>query len=100
MINLYINIKFNLNNLLINCDREEIQGIIYNEINENKKLGKKIMRQEFQDLVLKKISLTLPMDLILPKMILCDTLILQYTYTQLLIALIYLFHHKKRFCHF
>ena len=59
-----INIKFNLNNLLINCDREEIQGIIYNEINENKKLGKKIMRQEFQDLVLKKISLTLPMDLI------------------------------------
>ena len=59
-----LDIKFNLKKLLINCDQEEIQGIIYNKISEYQKLGKKLLVQDSQDLVLEKIALTLPQDII------------------------------------
>ena len=59
-----IDIKYNLKKLLINCDREEIRGIIYNKISEYQKLGKKLVIQDTQDLVLEKIALTLPQDII------------------------------------
>ena len=57
-------IEYNLKKLLINCDREEIRGIIYNKISEYQKLGKKLVIQDTQDLVLEKIALTLPQDII------------------------------------
>jgi len=59
-----IDIKFNLNNLLINCDKEEIQGIIYNKFSEYEKNKKILLVQDCQDLVLEKIALTLPQDII------------------------------------
>ena len=59
-----ININYNLYNLLINCDKEEIHGIIYSQITECKKLGKTLLVQDIQDLVLEKIALTLPQDII------------------------------------
>ena len=60
-----INLKYSLDNLLINCDKEEIQGIIYSKIKEYEKINKKLLVQELQDLVLEKIVLTLPQDIIL-----------------------------------
>ena len=66
-----IDIKFNLSYLLINCDKEEIQGIIYNKFSELEKENKEkekgkpnLLVQDFQDLVLEKIALTLPQDII------------------------------------
>ena len=59
-----INIKYNLKNLLINCDQEEIRGIIYSKIRESQNQGKKLLVQELQELVLEKVSLTLPQDII------------------------------------
>ena len=59
-----LDIKFNLKDLLINSDLEEIQGIIYSKISEYQKLGKKLMVQDLQDLVLEKVALTLPQDII------------------------------------
>ena len=43
-----LDIKFNLKNLLINCDKEEIQGIIYSKISEYQKLKKKLFITKFK----------------------------------------------------
>ena len=59
-----INIKFNLENLLINCEKNEIFGIIFKKYSEMKFLGKKINMKDLIDVVLEKISLTLPQDII------------------------------------
>ena len=56
---------YDLNKLLVNCDREEIQGIIYSKYRESQNKGKQLQIQNLQDFVLEKISLTLPMDIIL-----------------------------------
>ena len=56
---------YDLNKLLINCDKEEIQGIIYSKYREFKNLGENLQIQDLQDFVLEKISLTLPQDIIL-----------------------------------
>ena len=56
---------YDLNKLLINCDKEEIQGIIYSKYREFQNLGKNLQIQDLQDFVLEKISLTLPQDIIL-----------------------------------
>ena len=53
-------ILYDLNNLIVNCDKEEIRGIIYSVYTRSK-----IKVQDLQDYVLEKISLTLPQDLIL-----------------------------------
>ena len=60
------NIDYNIENLLINCDKEEIFGIIYSEYCRCKKYEhRKAKREELQNIVLEKISLTLPQDIIL-----------------------------------
>ena len=59
-----LKIKYNLKDLLINCDEEEIRGIIYSKISEYQKKGEKLLVQDLQDLVLEKIALTLPQDII------------------------------------
>jgi len=59
-----LDIKYNLSYLLINSDKEEIQGIIYSKQSELQKEGKKLLVQDCQDLVLEKIALTLPQDVI------------------------------------
>ena len=51
-------ISYDINKLLVNCDKEEIQGIIYSKYRE-------LQIQDLQDYVLEKISLTLPQDIVL-----------------------------------
>ena len=66
-------LSYDIEKLLVNCDKEEIQGIAYSIYKEyqnkgNKEYqnkGKDIMMQDLQDYVLEKISLTLPQDIIL-----------------------------------
>ena len=60
-----INIKHDLKKLLVNCDKEEIQGIIYCKDAEYKMFKKFLKPQEIPDLVLEKVSLTLCQDIIL-----------------------------------
>jgi len=60
-----IKISYDINNLLVNCDREEIQGIIYSKYSEFESQGKQLQVQDLQNFVLEKISLTLPQDIIL-----------------------------------
>ena len=55
-------ITYDINKLLVNCDKEEIQGIIFSKYQSQ---GKKLQLQELQDYVLEKIALTLPQDIIL-----------------------------------
>ena len=55
-------ISYDVNKLIVNCDKEEIQGIIYSKYQNQ---GKKLQVQELQDFVLEKVSLTLPQDIIL-----------------------------------
>ena len=59
-----LDIKFNFKHLLINCEKEEIKGIIYSKICEYEKLGKKLLDQDLQDFVLEKIALNLPQDIL------------------------------------
>ena len=56
---IYKGINYDLKKLLINCDLEEIRAIIY----DSDKKG--IAKEELLDLILSKISLTLPQDIIL-----------------------------------
>jgi hypothetical protein len=58
-------VPYDVNKLLVNCDKEEIQGIIYSKYREFQKQGKNLQIQDLQDFVLEKISLTLPQDIIL-----------------------------------
>ena len=60
-----LKISYDMSQLLVNCDKEQIQGIIYSKISECKKLGKQLQIQDLQDIVLEKISLILPQDIIL-----------------------------------
>ena len=62
-----IKINYDLKRLLFNCDKEEIEGMIYIKDIESKNLdNRNILKvQEIQDLVLEKISLTLSQDIIL-----------------------------------
>jgi hypothetical protein len=55
-------IAYDINKLLVNCDKEEIQGIIFSKYQSQ---GKELQLQELQDYVLEKIALTLPQDIIL-----------------------------------
>ena len=64
-VNHNLEINFNLKNLLINVDKEEIQGIIYSKIKEYQKEKKNLRVQELEDLVLEKVALTLPQDILL-----------------------------------
>ena len=62
-----LKISYDLKRLLVNCDQEEIQGIIYCKDVEYQNLDKRnyLKVQQIQDLVLEKISLTLSQDIIL-----------------------------------
>ena len=60
-----LKISYDIQNLLVNCDREEIQGIIYSKYSEYQKIKKQLQVQDLQDIILKKISLILPQDIIL-----------------------------------
>ena len=59
-------LNYNIKNLLINCEKEEIYGIIYSRYCEfQNKEQRKAKRQELQDFVFQNISLILPQDIIL-----------------------------------
>ena len=58
-------LSYDIEKLLVNCDKEEIQGIAYSIYKEYQNKGKDIMMQDLQDYVFEKISLTLPQDIIL-----------------------------------
>ena len=58
-------LSYEINKLLVNCDKEEIQGIIYSKFREFQMKGQQLQTQDLQDYVLEKISLTLPQDIIL-----------------------------------
>ena len=58
-------ISYDIKKLLVNCDKEEIQGIVYSKYQEYQNSGKKLNIQDIQDFVLEKIALTLPQDIIL-----------------------------------
>ena len=62
-----LSIKYDLKRQLVNCDKEEIQGMIYIKDIEYQNLDKKklLKVQDIQDIVLEKISLTLTQDIIL-----------------------------------
>ena len=60
-----INVKFNLKNLLINCEKEELQGLIFKKISELEILGQKLSSEDILDIILKKISPILPQDIML-----------------------------------
>ena len=60
-----LKIPYDVSRLLINCEREEIQGIIYSKFSEAKKAKQNLQVQFLEDFVLEKISLTLPQDIIL-----------------------------------
>ena len=62
-----INYKFSydIEKLLVNCDEEEIQGIIYSKYKEYENKEEEIIMENLQDYVLEKIALTLPQDIIL-----------------------------------
>ena len=60
-----IKIEYDINQLLINCDEEEIKGIVYSKYNEYKRQNKQLHPQELKDIILEKISLMLPQDIIL-----------------------------------
>ena len=60
-----IKIEYDLKHLLINCDEEEIKGIIYSKYSECKRQKKNLALQDLKDIVLEKISLLLPQDIIL-----------------------------------
>ena len=55
-----LSIEYDLNKLIVNCDKEEIRGIIYKILTESK-----VKIQDLQNYALEKISLTLPQDIIL-----------------------------------
>ena len=57
-----LSIPYDLNKLIVNCDKEEIRGIIYSKVTESKE---KVKVQELQNYVFDKISLTLSQDIIL-----------------------------------
>ena len=57
--------SYDIKKLLVNCDKEEIQGIVYSKYQEYQNSGKKLNIQDIQDFVLEKIALTLPQDIIL-----------------------------------
>ena len=58
-------ISYDIKRLLVNCDKEEIKGIIYIKYKEYQKEKKKLQFQDLQDIILQKISLILPQDIIL-----------------------------------
>ena len=58
-------LAYEIEKLLVNCDKEEVQGIVYSLYKEYQNKGKDIMMQDLQDYVLEKIALTLPQDIIL-----------------------------------
>jgi len=58
-------ISYDISKLLVNCDKEEIQGIVYSKYREYQSLNKKLNIQDIQDFVLEKVALTLPQDIIL-----------------------------------
>ena len=58
-------LNYDIGKLLINCDKEEIQGIIYSKYKEYEIKGEEVIMQDLHDYVLEKISLTLPQDIIL-----------------------------------
>ena len=60
-----LTIPYDIGKLLVNCDKEEIKGIVYSKLSEFQNEGKKLQLQDLQDLVLEKICLTLPQDIIL-----------------------------------
>ena len=62
-----LSIKYDLKRQLINCDKEEIQGMIYIKDIEYQNLDKKkfLKVQDIQDIILEKLSLTLTQDIIL-----------------------------------
>ena len=56
--------KYNLKDLLINCGKEEIEGLIYNLYIEKRKNNKEKTEKEIQKTVFNKISKILPQDII------------------------------------
>ena len=56
-----LKLSYNLKTLLVNCDKEEIQGIAYKKYNENKDIS----YDDLYEYVLEKVVPTLPQDLIL-----------------------------------
>ena len=58
-------LNYDIKKLLVNCDKEEIQGIIYSKYKEYEIKGEDVIMQDLYDYVLEKISLTLPQDILL-----------------------------------
>ena len=59
------NLDYDHDKLIININIDEIKGIIYNNLLGYQTQGKTLLIQDLQDLVLEKISLKLPKDIIL-----------------------------------
>ena len=59
------NLDYDNNKILININIDEIKGIIYNNLLEYQTQGKTLLIQDILDIVLNKISLKLPKDIIL-----------------------------------
>ena len=57
-----LSLPYDLDKLIVNCDKEEIRGIIFSILTESKE---KVKPQELQNYVFDKISLTLPQDIII-----------------------------------
>ena len=58
-------ITYDINNSFVNLNREDIMQVIYNKYIENQNLNKNISIEDLEDIILEKISLVLPQELIL-----------------------------------
>ena len=56
---------YDINNLFVNLNKEDIIQVIYNKYIENQNLNKTLLIRDLEDIVLEKISLVLPQDIIL-----------------------------------
>ena len=63
--NINYKLSYDIEKLLVNCDEEEIQGIVYSKYKEYENKEEDIIMENLQDYVLEKIALTLPQDIIL-----------------------------------
>ena len=60
-----LKLTYDISKLLVNCDEEEIQGIVYSKYKEYENKEEEIIMQDLKNYVLEKIALTLPQDILL-----------------------------------
>ena len=58
-------LSYDINNIFVNLNKEDIIQVIYNKYIENQSFNINISIEDFEDIILEKISLVLPQDLIL-----------------------------------